>query len=114
MTPKSFRTLALSLPESHEEPHFKRASFRVGKKIFATMNAEGTEAMVCVASRERLNALLKEHSGVFFTHGGWTERLGALGVRLARADGALLRGLLIDAWRRVASKRALASFAARR
>ncbi|MBK9736325.1 MAG: MmcQ/YjbR family DNA-binding protein [Saprospiraceae bacterium] len=32
----TFRTLALSFPETTEEPHFEKTSFRVKKKIFAT------------------------------------------------------------------------------
>lgn len=114
MTSKAFRTLALSLPEAHEEPHFERTSFRVGKKIFATMTADGTEAMVRVAPRERLYALLKSHSEVFFSYGGWTERNGSVGIKLARVDADLLRDLLIDSWRHIASKRAQASFSAGR
>ena len=113
MTPKAFRALALSLPEASEAPHFERTSFRVGKKIFATMTADGTEAMVRVAPKERLQAVLEAHPAAFFTHGGWTDRLGALGVRLAKADAALLGELLIGSWRGVATKRALAAFTAR-
>ncbi len=30
------RNLALSFPETHEEPHFENISFKVNKKIFAT------------------------------------------------------------------------------
>ncbi len=32
----TFRELALSFPETTEEPHFEKKSFRVRKKIFAT------------------------------------------------------------------------------
>jgi len=32
------RQTALSLPETTEEPHFEKTSFRVKKKIFATYN----------------------------------------------------------------------------
>ena len=35
------RTLALSLPEVTEEPHFEKTSFRVRKKIFATVDKGG-------------------------------------------------------------------------
>jgi predicted DNA-binding protein (MmcQ/YjbR family) len=35
---KLFRELALSFPNTIEKPHFKLASFRVGKKIFATLD----------------------------------------------------------------------------
>lgn len=37
---ETFRELALSMPDSIEEPHFDKASFRVNKKIFATLNEE--------------------------------------------------------------------------
>src|SRR5688572_28391406 len=57
MLPNALRTLALSLPHAHEEPHFARTSFRVGKKIFATMTANGEEAMVRVLPPARLKAL---------------------------------------------------------
>src|SRR5438094_385648 len=110
MTGKALRALALSLPEATEVPHFERASFRVGKKIFATMTADGREAMVVVKPRERLYALLKAHADVFFSHGGWTERNGSLGIHLPKVDPSLLRELLVDSWRRVAPKRALAAF----
>jgi len=46
MTPLAFRSFALSLPEASEPPHVERTSFRVGKKIFATMTADELEAMV--------------------------------------------------------------------
>lgn len=38
MTPSAFRKLALSFPDTEENPHFERAAFKVtGKRIFATM-----------------------------------------------------------------------------
>jgi hypothetical protein len=109
MTGAAFRKLALSLPEASETPHFERASFRVGKKIFATMTAAGDEAMVRVAPRQKLYALLKEQPDVFFSYGGWTERNGSLGVRLGKVDAAEMRALVVDSWRYVAPKRALAA-----
>jgi len=114
MTPKTFRKIALSFPETHEEPHFVRTSFRVGKKIFATMDPEGPEAMVRVRPPERLRALLEAHPDVFLSYRGWTERNAALGIRLARAHTELIRGLLVDAWRGVVSKRVIAQFDRRR
>jgi hypothetical protein len=107
MTANKLRTLALALPEAHEEAHFERTSFRVGKKIFCTMTADGTEAMVPVAPRQKVYALLRDHPDVFFSHGGWTVRNGSLGVRLAKADPELISELVREAWRRIAPKRAL-------
>jgi hypothetical protein len=44
MTTKEFRTMALSFPDTEENPHFDRAAFKVIKKrIFTTMHeASGT------------------------------------------------------------------------
>ena len=43
---ESFRILALSFPEAIELPHFDLASFRVRKKIFATLSEEKKRAML--------------------------------------------------------------------
>jgi hypothetical protein len=110
MTAAAFRTLALSLPEASEAPHFSRVSFRVGKKIFATMVPDGSEAMVRVAPRAALYALLKAQPDVIFSYGGWTERNGSLGVRLAKVGAGQMRPLVIGSWKHVAPKRALAAF----
>lgn len=109
MTAAAFRKLALALPGSHEEPHFDRASFRMGKKIFATLTADGAQVMVRVAPPERLFALLSGRPDVFFDHGAWSVRHGSLGIRLAKVDPALMRELLVDSWRHIAPKRARAA-----
>ena len=108
MTAQAFRKLAISMPEAHEEPHFDRTSFRVGKKIFATMVRDGSEAMVRIRPLKRVYDLLSEHADTFFDYGSWTWRNGALGIRLPRADAKLLRELVSDAWRSVAPKRVVA------
>jgi hypothetical protein len=114
MTSKAFRNLALSLPEAHEAPHFARASFRVGTKIFATLSANGREGMVRVTPPERLFSLLSGRPDIFFDFGGWTVRHGSLGVRLAKVDKALMRELLVDSWSRVAPRRARTALSARK
>lgn len=106
MTPDAFRELALSMPGAHEEPHFERTSFRVGKRIFATMAADGVEAMVPVHPVERCLGLLASDPAKYVDYGGWTRRNGSLGIRLARADAALVGELVRAAWARVAPKRA--------
>jgi predicted DNA-binding protein (MmcQ/YjbR family) len=47
---KTFRALALSFPETSEQPHFKKTSFRVGKKIFATYDEKNNS--VCIKLSE--------------------------------------------------------------
>lgn len=48
VTSKSDGPGLFALPETREEPRFDRTSFRVKKKIFATMTKDGDEAMVRV------------------------------------------------------------------
>lgn len=43
VTIDSFRKTALSFAETSEQPHFKKTSFRVGKKIFATYDEKEKE-----------------------------------------------------------------------
>lgn len=105
MTAAAFRKLALSLPGATEEPHFERVSFRVGKKIFATMTADGTEVMVPVRPIERCYAILESDPAVYRDYGGFTRRHGSLGVRLAKADAKLLRALLREAHERISAKK---------
>jgi len=105
MTEAQFRKAALSLPGAIESPHFDRTSFRAGKKIFATMTRAGDEAMVRVRPRDKLEALLQGRPEVFFSHGGWTERFGSLGVRLRAAPVPLLTQLIRDSFDDVTGSR---------
>ncbi|MEJ7780534.1 MAG: MmcQ/YjbR family DNA-binding protein [Daejeonella sp.] len=47
---KTCRDIALSFPETVEAPHFGKTSFRVAKKIFATMNIQ--ENRICIKLSE--------------------------------------------------------------
>ena len=41
-----FRKIALSFPETTEEPHFEKTSFRVKKKVFATYDDKTNRACI--------------------------------------------------------------------
>lgn len=112
MTPDTLRRFALALPEAREAPHFERTSFRVGKKIFATLTRDGREAMVKLPSPDDVEGLLSSYPGIFFSYGTWTTRNGALGVRLNKVKAALMQPLVVTAWRGIAPKRAVAAFEA--
>jgi hypothetical protein len=101
MTPAAFRKLALSMPEAVEVPHFERTSFRVGKKIFATMKRDGKEVMIPVRPLLRCFELLASKPKIFFSYGGWTQKHGSLGIHLAKADAKLIGKLMREAWERI-------------
>ena len=50
---KTFRELALSFPETTEEPHFEKISFRVNKKIFATLNIKESRATIILSEQDQ-------------------------------------------------------------
>ena len=43
---ETFRQLALSFPDTTEQPHFEKTSFRTKKRIFATLSIEDNR--VCI------------------------------------------------------------------
>lgn len=98
ITAADLRALALALPGASESPHFDRASFRANKKIFVTLTADGTEAMVKLPDPELVGALLTTEPEVYFSYGAWTANGGATGVRLAQVDPARMAELVRLAW----------------
>jgi hypothetical protein len=95
MTAEDARKLALALPETTEQDHHGRPSFRVAGKIFATL-----------WDAEHMNVMLDEpgiHTAVQSwpdrcTEVWWGKRLAAVRVSLADAEPRLVGDLLADAW----------------
>jgi hypothetical protein len=96
------RATALSLPETVEQDHHGRPSFRVGGKIFATLWND-----------DRMNVMLDE-AGILTAidiapdaceQVWWGKRLAAVGVSLSRVDRHFLEELLTDAWELKAPRR---------
>jgi hypothetical protein len=95
MTADEARKLALALPETTEQDHHGRPSFRVAGKIFATlwdsghMNVMLDEPGIRTAVEARPD-LCEEV--------WWGRRLSAVRVSLADTDLRLVEDLLADAW----------------
>lgn len=102
----SARRFALSLPETTEEPHFDKSSWRVAGKIFATIPPEGGLLHVFVDESEARALAASKPSA--FEELWWGNKLSGLRVRLAAAERTEVCELLEDAWRRKAPKRLLA------
>jgi hypothetical protein len=98
MTVAQARAFALSLPETTEEPHFDKASFRVRGKIFATMPPDGEHLHVFIDEHET-RALAAEHPEAYSEL--WRgKKLSGIRVSLAAADADTVQELLLDAWAR--------------
>lgn len=107
MTLTQVRTLALSLPEAMEAPHFHYTSFRVRGKIVATAPPDGTALHVFLADEDRERALALEPDWIEPLY--WGKRVCGVRVMLARAKPKFVAEMLRQAWRRKAPKSLLAA-----
>ena len=89
------RRIALELPDSVEQDHHGRPSFRVARKIFATLwDAEHMNVML---DEDGIRTAVSAWPGLC-EEVWWGKRLAAVRITLASADEAFLAELLGDAW----------------
>jgi hypothetical protein len=108
VTHDDIRRLALALPEAYEADHHGMPSFRVGKKIFATLRTAEPKMMVKLDPEDQHN-LAEGHPGVIDPVPGYWGRQGSTFVMFDRCDEAMVASLLKLAWAGVAPKRLLAA-----
>ena len=101
------RELALSFPEAEEQPHWGNPSFRVRKRIFATLGEYEGVVVLKIPVNEQ-EGLLQAAPDAFVLN-AWSKQ-GWLGVKLGTIEPELFEDLLEGAWRRVAPKRAIKAF----
>jgi hypothetical protein len=89
------RRLALCLAGAVEQDHHGRPSFRVDKRIFATL--WDSEHMNVMLDEPGIHTAVRSYPEVC-AEVWWGKRLAAVRVDLARTEGGLLRELLTDAW----------------
>jgi hypothetical protein len=95
VTTEQARQLALGLPDTLEQDHHGRPSFRVQRRIFATLWDE--RHMNVMLDEPGVMTAIAEHPDVC-AEVWWGKRLAAVRVDLDMADPVLLRELLEDAW----------------
>jgi hypothetical protein len=103
LTPAAVRTLALSLPEAEEQPHFDRPSFRVRKKIFATLQPADKKAVLKLSPVDQ-SVFTAYDQAIFYAVPGTWGKQGWTTVDLTRVKEAMFRNALSCAWRTVAPK----------
>jgi hypothetical protein len=109
MTGPQLRELALGLPGAQERETWGHPTFRVRDKIFATMgDVDGVVATVKATPEEQAELVTAEPD--VFGVASHVGRFGWVTVRLDRVDPAEMRELVVESWRRTASKRAVAAF----
>jgi hypothetical protein len=108
MRVSTVRALALSLPGAEERETWGEATFRVRNKIFVMLTDRERQAWVKNGHDEQ-RALVAMDPETFFVP-PYVGPSGWIGVRIARVDRQEMHELLIEAWRRTATKRAVKSF----
>lgn len=105
MTPKDFRQIALSLPETEERSHMNHPDFRVAGKIFATLGYPDKTCAMVKLSPEEQHYFSKDYPDTFIPVKGAWGRRGATSVHLKAARKAPLTKAIQAAWRNIAPKR---------
>ena len=103
MTQDDIRALALSLPDAVEQPHFDRASFRVGGKIFATLPPGGALVVLMLPLLVKESVVQADPDAHVPLPSAW-ERSGSTQLRIGRMDSEKLADLVRLAWREKAPK----------
>ena len=103
MTGDKFRKLALELPEVVEQSHMGHPDFRVGGKIFATLDGEEKIGMVNLTSDFQAMVTRSESEIYYPANGAWGQN-GCAMLNLRKARVAPIRAALLVAWHKTAPK----------
>lgn len=101
---ETFRQLALSFPDAVEEPHFGIPSFRVNKKVFATLWEKENRAMVRLSLVDQSVFCSYDESVFFPVPGGWG-KMGATFVDLKKVRKDMFKDALTTAYNYVTEKK---------
>ena len=103
-TLETFRQLALSFPDTVELPHFHLQSFRVKKKIFATLHEKDNRAMLKLPLTDQSVCCSYDDTVFFPVPGRWGKQ-GATFVELSKVKKNILKEALIIAYNNAAGKK---------
>jgi len=110
VTAAELRELALGLPGAQERETWGHPTFRVRDKIFASMYEGDDGAIATVKASPEEQTVLVGADPATFGPASHVGRYGWTTIRLDRVDPDELRELVVEAWRRTAPKRAVATF----
>ena len=90
---ESVRQLALSFPETEEQPHFHLVSFRVKKKIFCTIYEKDKRIMVKLTPIDQSVFCAFDCNIIYPVPGGWGKK-GAIFIELSKLKMTMLKDAL--------------------
>ncbi|SOD93504.1 MmcQ/YjbR family DNA-binding protein [Spirosoma fluviale] len=98
------RQIALSFPETTEQPHFGKFSFKVGKRVFATYNGPHNRICVKLAELDQAAFCSFDTSVIYPVPNKWGKQGWTL-VNLAKVFDETLIDALTMAYCEVAPKK---------
>lgn len=98
------RRIALLLPEVTEEPHFEKISFRVNKKIFATVVSGQNRATVKLSAIDQDVFCAFDHSVIYPVPNKWGKQ-GWTHIDLLKIREDMLTDILKTAYCGIAPKK---------
>ena len=103
VTIEAFRQMALAFPNAVELPHFDRASFRVNKRIFATMEEKKKIAVLMFSPIEQSVFCAFDKAIIYPVPGGWG-RNGATIFELSKIKKSMLKDALTVVYNEIVGK----------
>jgi hypothetical protein len=97
---ETFRQLALSFPGTIELPHFDKASFRVNKKIFATLDIKNRKACVMLTPIDQSVFSTFDKTIIYPVPNKWGTK-GATYVELKTVHKGMLKDALTQAYNKI-------------
>ena len=103
VTVQEVRTWALAFPEAVEMPHFEKTSFRVAKKIFATLDTKNKKVVVKLNEVDQ-SVFSSGNTGINPLQNAWGKQ-GWTMIDLKKVRKTLFRDALQTAYCEVAPKK---------
>ena len=101
---KTLKVYALSLPETSEQSHFEKTSFRVKKKIFVTYETKANQACVKLSVIDQDVFSLAGNDAIYPVPNKWGQKGWTL-VELEKVGEELLKEVVLAAYCEVAPKK---------
>ena len=101
---KTVRSLALAFEEAEEHPHFENQSFRVKKKIFATLNTKMNRACVKLSEIDQSVFSEPDTSIIYPVPNKWGKQGWTL-IELKKVRKDIFKDALTTAYCNVAPKK---------
>lgn len=95
--------MALSFAGTNEEPHFERTSFRLKKKIFATLDEKNNRACIMLTPLDQSTFCTYDKAVVYPVPNKWG-LAGATYVELKKVPADLLKDMLQQAYNKINKK----------